>query len=296
MAKGPIARLLKRREPIRPEVAAALEQLDQLVEARPALRDAAALQGAILRTIARAAPQAGALDMALARAAEKLEGGVPLLRDERVPLSTHAVQALMLELCRAMREHQDAAGLAGEIAVAIEQGALDIEALVQEVLGGQGEAIRERAAALGVGADMLCTLLRFSLFPSLERLASELGPLRAAAPWRQGYCPTCGSWPLLGEYRGLEQTRFLRCGLCATEWPFDRLLCPFCGSRSHDDLGYLHVEGEEQKRAVTCERCRGYIKMLATLTPIAPLELIVQDLATLHLDIVALEKGYAPPA
>lgn len=295
MAKGPIARLLKRREPIRPEVAAALEQLDQLVEARPALRDAAALQGAILRAIGRAAPQAGALDMAPARAAEKLEGGVPLLRGERVPLSVHAVQALMIDLCRAMREHQDVAGPAGEIAVAIEQGALDVEALVQEVLGGQGEAIRERAAALGVGADMLCTLLRFSLFPALERLASQLGPLRVA-PWRQGYCPTCGSWPLLGEYRGLEQTRFLRCGLCATEWPFDRLLCPFCGSRSHDDLGYLHVEGEEQKRAATCERCRGYIKMLATLTPIAPLELIVLDLATLHLDIVALEKGYAPPA
>ena len=118
---------------------------------------------------------------------------------------------------------------------------------------------------------------------------------RAATRWEQGYCPTCGSWPLLGEYRGLEQTRLLRCGLCASEWAIDRLVCPFCGSRNHADLGYLYVEGDEHKRAVTCENCRSYVKMLATLTPIPPIELAIHDLATIHLDMVALEQGYAAP-
>jgi FdhE protein len=87
----------------------------------------------------------------------------------------------------------------------------------------------------------------------------------------------------------------LRCGLCASGWAVDRLLCPFCGSRDHEDLGYLYAEGDEHRRAGTCERCRGYVKMLATLSAIPPAELPVHDLATLHLDMIALERGYSPP-
>ncbi|HEX9373562.1 MAG TPA: formate dehydrogenase accessory protein FdhE, partial [Roseiflexaceae bacterium] len=166
---------------------------------------------------------------------------------------------------------------------------------IDAVLGGQVASARARAGALGLPADLLGIVLRFGMFPELERVAAQLAPLREATPWRQGYCPTCGSWPLLGEYRGLDQARFLRCGLCASAWATDRLLCPFCGSRDHADLGYLHVEGEEHRRAATCERCRGYVKMLMTLAPIPPLELAVYDLDTIHLDMVARERGYAAP-
>ena len=293
MANNPIARLLRRRESPRPEVVAALDRLDRLVEATPSLREAALLQGAILRAISREPPQLGAFDMPADHAAEKLHAGVPLLRDERVPLDLNAIQKLMLELCQAIREHGGDAGAVDEIAAGIKQHTLNVEQLVRNVLDGQTAEIRERAVELGVDGDLLCTLLRFSLFPSLERLAAQLAGLRATATWQRGYCPTCGSWPLLGEYRGLEQMRFLRCGLCATEWAIDRLLCPFCGSRNHEDLSYLHVEGDEQRRAATCEHCRGYVKMLATLGPSPPSELAIYDLETIHLDLVALERGYA---
>jgi FdhE protein len=166
---------------------------------------------------------------------------------------------------------------------------------VAAVLDGQAPAIREQAAALEVDGDLLCILLRFSLFPALEQLAAQLAPLRVLAAWQPGYCPTCGSWPLLSEYRGLDQARFLRCGLCATEWSLDRLLCPFCGCRDHQQLGYLHIEGDQQKRAATCTQCRCYNKTLATLAPIPAIELAVDDLATIHLDIIALEHGYLAP-
>jgi FdhE protein len=195
-----------------------------------------------------------------------------------------------------VREHGSTPGIADEIAAAITGRALLVEALVQAVLDGQATMIREHAADLGLDGEMLCTLLRFSLFPALRQTAAQLAPLAATARWQRGYCPICGSWALLGEHRGLEQTRFLRCGMCAAGWPVDRLLCPFCGSRNHEDLGYLHVEGEEQKRVVTCEQCRGYVKVLASLAAIPPLDLMVHDLATIHLDIVAIERGYAAPA
>jgi FdhE protein len=278
-----------------PEVAAALERLDQLAAATPSLREAAALQGAILRTIYAEPTEVGAIAVTQEQAAEKLRDGEPLLRGERVPLSIQATEATIIRLCNTLREHGSAPGGANEIAAAIKGRALQVEALVQAVLDGQVTTIRARAAVLGVDGEMLCTLLRFSLFPGLQQLAAQFAAFRAVTPWQQGYCPICGSWPLLGEHRGLEQTRFLRCGLCAAEWAVDRLFCPYCGSRNHEDLGYLHVEGADQQRAVTCEQCRGYVKVLASLMAIPPLELVVHDLATIHLDMIALERGYTVP-
>jgi FdhE protein len=295
VAKTAIGRLLQRRDPLPSEVAAALERLDQLAEASPSLHEAAALQGAILRTIYAAPPEVGTVALTQELAAEKLRDGVPLLRGERLPLSVPAIEATILRLCRTVRELESAPGTVDEIAAAIERQALQVETLVQAVLDGQLTAIHERAAELGVDGEMLSTLLRFSLFPALLQFAAQLATLQAAAPWQRGYCPICGSWPLLGEHRGLEQMRFLRCGLCAAEWAVDRLLCPYCGSRDHEDLGYLHVENEDHKRAVTCEQCHGYVKVLATLTPIPPIELAVHDLATIHLDMVAIERGYVAP-
>lgn len=284
--------LFRRSQPVRPDLTAALEQLARLAEETPSLREAAALQATILRAIYRQSPPAAALELARDRARDKLHAGVPLLRDERVQLDIIALRTLMVELSRAARVHQEGSA---EVAAAIEQRAIDIAALLAAVLGGQAALIRERAAQLGLDGELLCTLLRFSLFPALEQLAAQLAPLRALAPWQQGYCPTCGSWPLLSEYRGLDQARFLRCGLCATEWPVDRLLCPFCGCRDHRALGYLHVEGDQQRRAATCDQCMSYNKSLATLAPIPPIELAVYDLATIHLDLAALERGYLAP-
>ena len=287
--------LFRRSQPLRPDLAAALERLDRLAEQSPPLRDAAAIQGAILRAIYRVPPLAGAFELAPDRARDKLHAGVPLLRDEDVPLDLFAIRTLMLDLCRSAVADQKR-GPAAEIAAAIEQGALDVAALVAAALKGQADAIRERAAALGLDGELVCTLLRFSLFPALEQLAARLALLRALAPWRQGYCPTCGSWPLLGEHRGLDQARYLRCGLCATEWPVDRMFCPFCGCRDHQALGYLHVEGDQQNRAATCERCLSYNKTIATLAALPAMELAVHDLATIHLDMVALERGYMAPS
>ena len=280
-------------EPIRPELASALDRLDRLGAGDRSLRDAATLQSIILRVIYRSLPPVGAIELSAERARDKLHSGVPLLRGERVPLDIASIRSLILDLCQAMQQAEARSGSANVIATAIEQGALDVAALVAAVLDGQ--APREQAAALEIDGELLGTLLRFSLFPALEQLAAQLAPLRTLAAWQPGYCPTCGSWPLLSEYRGLDQARFLRCGLCATEWSLDRLLCPFCGCRDHQQLGYLHIEGDPHKRAATCAQCRCYTKTLATLTRIPPIELAVEDLATIHLDIVALEQGYLAP-
>jgi FdhE protein len=114
--------------------------------------------------------------------------------------------------------------------------------------------------------------------------------------WWEGYCPVCGAWPALAELRGLERKRWLRCGRCSAGWELPLLRCPFCGEMHHDNLGYLAPEESQQTRRVeVCKTCSGYLKAEATVRALAPWAVLLDDLATLPLDVAALERGYARP-
>lgn len=291
MARG-IAKLFGRRTPPPPEVQAALDGLARLAEERPELREAAGVQAALLREAAAAPALPVGCELDPARARAKLAARAPLLRGEALALDGAALRSLARRLADAAR----GAGAedAGPIGAALARGAVDPAALALAVLGGEATAVTATAQEHGLRGDLLGALLRFALFGGLSGLAARLAPLREGADWGEGYCPTCGGWPLLAEQRGLDMQRYLRCGLCASSWAADRLRCPFCGTRDHEQLSALHVEGEDQRRAATCDECRGYLKVLNALTPIPPYELPVHDLATLHLDMVALQRGYAP--
>jgi FdhE protein len=143
---------------------------------------------------------------------------------------------------------------------------------------------------------LTASVIPLALFPVLVPIRVGLEPLVAAGHWKEGYCPVCGGYPKLGEFRGLEQIRFLRCGLCAAEWQFPRLRCPACGNQDHRQLGYLHVDGEQNKcRAAICEECRQYVKMVSTLAALPPMQLWVIDVATVHVDLLAADHGFSPP-
>jgi FdhE protein len=193
--------------------------------------------------------------------------------------------------CELLHKHQpDGAGRA--VAQALGR-VLGPEGMLAAVLAGQPEEVHARAAEMGLDVGLTATVLRFALFPALAGLEEALAPLRAGTAWERGCCPTCGSWPLLAEFRGLDQSRFLRCGLCAAGWEAPRLWCPFCGNRDHETVGYLISESEESKsRLFVCEECRGYVKTVTTLSALAPLSLLVVDAVTVHLDLAAAERGY----
>jgi FdhE protein len=223
------------------------------------------------------------------RARAKLSEGIPLLRDEKVAVDEEAFRERWQRACSALEA--DAAARA--LADAVRDGQLEPALMVDAVVAGRPEQVRDRAGELGLDPGLTATVLRFTLFPVFTAMAGSLRPARAGMSWERGFCPTCGSWPLLGEFRGLEQSRYLRCGLCASEWEIPRLWCPFCGNRNHEQLGFLHGESEDGKyRASLCDGCRGYVKMVSTLSALEPVQLLVADAATLHLDLAATERGY----
>ncbi len=276
------------RRPAAPAVEELRVELDRLAADRPALQP---LAGFLRDLLADLVPQEASLALAPERARDKLKAGVPLLRGERLAVDLSAFRQRWRRACEALAARQPD-GAAAALADAVASGRLGPAALVEAVTAGQPGVVREQAEQLGLDAGLAATLLRFTLFPLFSGLAVSLDALRVGA-WERGYCPTCGSWPLLGEFRGLDQSRWLRCGLCAAGWEVARLWCPYCDNRDHEQLGFLAGEGEETRyRASLCDGCRGYVKMVTTLSALPPLHLLVADVATLHLDLAAAQRGY----
>jgi FdhE protein len=130
----------------------------------------------------------------------------------------------------------------------------------------------------------------------LQQCARQI-ELQLPLHWREGYCPLCGAWPIMAERRGLDRSRRLRCGRCAADWEVPWLYCIYCGERDHDRLGSLATdERGEQDKVETCATCRGYLKSLPSLQGFSPLELLLHDLETVELDLVALDRDYHRPA
>ncbi len=150
-------------------------------------------------------------------------------------------------------------------------------------------------ALAGGDASTLRVVAQIAAVPLLTAAAQTIGPSVSAA-WWEGYCPVCGAWPTLAEFRGLERKRWLRCGRCATAWEMSWLRCVFCGEADHEHLGYLAPEaGETSRKVEVCDTCKGYLKAEPTVSALPWWGVVLDDAATVALDVAALDRGYHRP-
>ncbi|HZB27744.1 MAG TPA: formate dehydrogenase accessory protein FdhE, partial [Gemmatimonadales bacterium] len=157
------------------------------------------------------------------------------------------------------------------------------------------EELTALAHSAGVDRGALASIAHLAALPLLQSCGRQLDG-EIPAYWPQGYCPVCAAWPILAERRGLDRSRRLRCGRCAAEWEVQWLCCIYCGEKQHELLGMLEpAERSEQLKVETCGTCRGYLKSIASLQGFSSMELLLQDLETVELDLVALERGYGKP-
>jgi FdhE protein len=216
----------------------------------------------------------------------------PLLHGRTLEVDAARVRRLVCRLAStaAAGKEGDEASLRGYRPSAVEAVRL-LGAAVRQDRAGIGAL----AAAGGVDPGALASVADLAALPLLHSCGRLLTD-RVPRFWPHGYCPICAGWPILSERRGLDRTRRLRCARCGGDWEVQWLCCIYCGEREHERLGSLVLEdGGERLKVETCASCRGYLKSVATLQQIPPFELLLQDLETVELDLVALERGYRRP-
>jgi FdhE protein len=130
--------------------------------------------------------------------------------------------------------------------------------------------------------------------------ASRLGAAGIAPLDVPGVCPCCGFLPVASIVKGVGEVsnlRYLHCALCNTEWNLVRVKCAACDAT--EGIGYQQLQDHAETttpdratvRAETCDSCNSYLKIIhpdkGAVDPVA------DDLATLALDILVDEAGYA---
>ena len=129
-------------------------------------------------------------------------------------------------------------------------------------------------------------------WPFLQACNRRCASSRVEA-WSRGYCPVCAAWPAFAEVRGIERSRCLRCN-CGAAWLAQPLLCAYCGNADHDELRSLLPESADRAGSIeACRKCDGYLKVFTRLQGCAPEAVMLEDLASVDLDVAAIEDGYA---
>jgi FdhE protein len=106
-------------------------------------------------------------------------------------------------------------------------------------------------------------------------------------------CPVCSAPPCLGILReeGQGARRTLLCGCCVTEWEYLRVVCPRCFEERFDALPVYTADTFPHVRIEACDTCHRYLKTI-DLTRNGLAVPLVDDLASLTLDLWAVKKGY----
>jgi FdhE protein len=148
-------------------------------------------------------------------------------------------------------------------------------------------------------ADVTMTFILEALLQPLEeelaiaRAEAVNRPARTAGSDVSSRCPFCNRLPVVGVLReeGQGGKRTLLCRLCLTEHAFLRGICPACSEHKFDALPVYTADRFAHVRVDACDRCRTYLKTV-DLTKDGSAVPIVDDLATVSLDLWARERGY----
>jgi hypothetical protein len=294
---------------------------------RPDLADALDLQQTLIRATLESARAPIAQPFALPReqVAARIREGVPLLHDQPVQIDIHFAADLFSRIVNALQQRGAADLQQRGTADVPQRGAADLQqpgddadlqprlnSLVDAATGGlldphqlfteafvqHDDHLAELASSVAADPELLIAVARQAAAPLLRAFAERLVPLveRADEPgWTSGYCPICGAWPLLDELRGTEPGRFSRCAGCGTGWRARGLGCPYCGNDDARSLHTLTMQTEPRFRVSACDRCHGYLKIANTFDPAPSALLQLDDVASRHLDVAAIERGYHRP-
>jgi FdhE protein len=222
----------------------------------------------------------------------KMEGGLPLVDLSQGDYDLTQPQAYFLDLLHIAEKR--APGETKELARKITAGEEDFkEMLLSAFYGEQGEEEdEEERGDEDETFDLIDLFLEECLRPAFEKVVATHGDIALKSKWTEGYCPICGKEPKIGEIKEEEGERFLFCNQCGIEWPYLRIKCPFCGNEEQQTLAYFTVEDDERYRVDVCNECKRYIKIVDFRETKEEPNLDIEDITTLHLDILATEEGY----
>lgn len=229
-------------------------------------------------------------ELQTARAREQL----PLIEIGEFIFDNKESAALFLTLSHLAVEANPDLSAAAKVIIAAVGKTIKPDELFEGLLKGNEALFENIVDELEIEKPVLGFLTYNSLKPSIGACAEQLAVyLNPNEPWLQGYCPVCGSAPILSLLED-EGQRKLVCSFCWHLWSAKRVHCPYCDSSQNKDLHYFYSEEEKDTRVDVCDNCKKYIKTLDTRKVERLIYPPLEQISTIHLDIKAQEMGFKP--
>ena len=225
----------------------------------------------------------------------KLDNDMPLIDPSQFIIDQTQAEKLLSVLCQLAMSHAPKLAAHAKI-LESRLKELDLDLLFSDILENRQTGFEQTAQELKIPVPVLLFFIFLSMAPSLQSCAVQLAVyLKDSAEPKNGYCPICGSHPSTA-YLDSDGKRYLVCGLCAHEWHYKRMGCPFCDSSDTRLQHYFFTEEEKEYRVYLCDNCQNYLKVVDLRVLDRAFVPGLEQIATLHLDMKAREKGYTSAA
>ncbi len=231
------------------------------------------------------------IDLSGVNRSERTAHGFPLISPPELSIDQSMLTAFLAGVVRVLEQQgREGNEVLERITQALCNGNLDPELLLLAILERRRGPLDEAAARLGVPAPLLEYVFEIPLKSALEQFSAGI-PADGFPEWHENVCPVCGSRPGMAELAGDEGRRHLCCSACFYSWQFKRMKCPSCGCEDTEKLSYF-TAGEGATRVDTCRACSRYIKTRDARQGGGDVPLEVEDLLTIHLDLLASREGF----
>jgi len=211
--------------------------------------------------------------------------GIPLLRSSHAAVDLEPAEALLVSLVESLASQSLPAKLADQCRL------LHAELCRETSTSHRAVAwLLDNEALEPANPGLLHYLGWTALARFLSPLRDAFGIWREEEQWLRSYCPTCGTLPAMAQLVGSDpgRLRLLSCGRCGTRWRYRRIGCPFCEGADDHRLSALTIAEEKYFRIDYCNSCLAYLK---TYSGEGSEPLFLADWTSLHLDLVARDRG-----
>ena len=267
-------------------------QIDRITQKRPIYKDALSVYKDLVGFLMEIEPEIKSEIKNGTINEIKDREGFPVFSREDLPLDRTAAISLFPRLLEHLssKKRKDREALKKALKK-IKSNSQWVHHAMSNFLSRDEQAIADMAKEINLEPMVLKFLIHMALKPSLNILKKVITEKIIINTWNYGYCPLCGSSPDIA-YLDTNGKRYLHCELCSYEWNYPRLKCPFCENDNPKELGYFVSEEEDGFRIDFCKKCNSYIKTvdMRIIETLGSLEL--ENLTTLHLDMLAYEQGF----
>lgn len=277
-----------------PGVEGAREAVEEYVKKYPELEGALKLYGAVMELQQAVMEE---VECPVERGAEEVEARlrslVPIIDATELTVDGTLYRRLVGDICGVMeRMRPDGFPHAGELSSW--EGLSDENLPHTTELVLQGKELPVTGSWDGEPERTLATnILWEALAPFYRKCGTILAFRMDQALWQRGYCPVCGSAPLMGLFREEDGLWLVECSLCHTMWNVQRASCPFC-PESLGALEYLYIGDDSTRRVQYCSSCRVYLKTVDLRGSGREVLLPLEDIVTCDLDLAARQEELNP--